>query len=212
MAVILPDAPGAVRIEHRGTLNGLPFANIFHVQGQLGNYVQADMTAVAAAMHTAYVNAFIPLLHNGTTLVSTTAIDLTTRQGYVGVQAESHTGTVVLTNFPPNSLAVCLSWEIRDRYRGGHPRMYLPARNEQDVVGGKSMNGTTNALYVAAANGYLTSVRGMTVGGQTWLPICVRYWSHGQLLADPLQRHIDDVKVGTRYDSQRRRMGKETGI
>lgn len=212
MAVVLPDAAGAVRIEHRGSLNGLPYANIFHVQGQLGNYVQADMNAVATAMHTAYFNAFIPLLNTATTLVSTTAIDLTSRQGYVGVESTPHNGTVAAPTAPPNSLAVCISWEIRDRYRGGHPRMYIPARQTSDIVAGKSMSATTQQLYESAALAYLAAAAAMTVGGQAWLPICVRYWSHHQLLAVPLQRHIDDAKVGTRYDSQRRRMGKETGI
>lgn len=209
MAVILPDAPGAVRIEHRGTINDLPYANIFHVQGSIGTYTQGDINAVATAMHAAYFNAFGALLNNQTKMVSTTAIDLSSRTGYVGFDTTGHTGAVAATSLPPNSLAVCLSWEIRDRYRGGHPRMYIPARNMADVLLGRNMNATTQGLYDGAANGYLTSVRNMTAGGQTWLPICVRYWSNHQLLPVPLQRHIDDVKVGTRFDSQRRRMGKE---
>lgn len=212
MAVILPDAAGAVRIEHRGTVNGTPYANIFHVAGSLGAYDQATMDAVATAMHNAYNSAFISLLNAQTILLSTTAIDLTSRQGFVGLATTSHTGTGVATTLPPNSLAVVLSWEIRDRYRGGHPRMYLPARAAADVNAGKAMSTTVRDLYDAAGNGYLTSAAAITAGGQTWTPICVRYWSQHQLLATPLQRKIVDVKVGTRFDSQRRRMGRETGI
>lgn len=212
MAVVLPDAPGVIRIEHRGTVNGTPYANIFHVSGSVGGYDQSIMDAVATAMHNAYFNAFIPLLNANTILSTTTSIDLTTRQGFTGLATTSHTGTATGTTATPNSLAVCLSWEIRDRYRGGHPRMYLPARSAGDVLQGKSMSTTVRDLYDAAASGYLTSVTSMTAGGQTWSPLCVRYWSHHQLLQDPLQRKIVDVKVGTRFDSQRRRMGRETGI
>lgn len=212
MAVILPDAAGAVRCEFRGTINGLPYANIFHVAGNIGGYLQADMNSLATAMHNNYWNAFGALLPGDVTLATTTTIDLTSRTSKVGIHEEPHTGTATPGVPPPNSLAVCLSWHIEDRYRGGHPRMYIPARQMADVVGGRTMNTGVPQLYQAAADGFLTSCGAMTVAGQTWIPEAVRYFSNHQLLAVPLQRPIRGAKVGTRFDSQRRRMGKETGI
>jgi hypothetical protein len=209
MAVILPDAAGVVRIVHKGLLQGLNYVNTFHVRGSLGTYTEADMVAVATAMHTAYVNAFIPNLNTGTSLELTQAIDLTSRTGPVGVHQVRSVGTINTANLPSNQSAVCISWLITDRYRGGHPRMYLPLSASSDIQNGRTLTTAKLGLIDAAASGYLTSVTSMAIAGQTWEPVAVRYYSQGQLLGVPLQRAIKDAAVHSRVDSMRRRTGKE---
>ena len=209
MAVILPDAPGVVRIVHQGQNQGLPWVNTFHVLGSLGLYTQTDMEAVALAMHNAYFNSFVPQLNTATQLLSTTAIDLTSRTGPVGIETVSHAGTIPASSLPGLQVAYCISWTIQDRYRGGHPRMYLCAASNTEFQNGRTLTPTKVTALEAAADGYLVAAENMTVAGQTWSPVCVRYWSHNQLLATPLIRPIRGRAVHNRIDTMRRRLGKE---
>lgn len=211
MAVILPDVANTAKIIHKGRLQGLPFVNTFHVQAEAPIGGQNALNALATAVHNAYFNAFIPLLNNVTFLDSTTVIDLTNRQSGFAIHTESHPGTIVSTNPPANSVAYCISWIINDRYRGGHPRMYLPAASTTEYTNGRTLSQTKIDSLLAAGNGYLTSLGNMTVAVTTWTPVAVRYYSQHQLLATPLVRPVGSVAVHTRIDSMRRRTGKETG-
>jgi hypothetical protein len=211
VAVILPDAPGVIRLVHRGDLQGITYVNTMHILGSQGSYSQNDMQAIASAAHLAYSNAFIPQLNTGTSLQSTKAIDLTSRTAYWGEDTTPHTGTNVATVFPANSVAYCISWNIHDRYRGGHPRLYLPGCSTTDFTVGRTLTNTKAQALDTAAQGYLTSLAAITTGGQTFLPVCVRYYSQHQLVSPPYIRQIYDSTVHHRIDSMRRRTGKEQG-
>lgn len=209
MAVILPDVANVVRLIHAGTNQGTPWVNTMHVQGLQGPFNEVTLQAVATAAHTAYFQAFIPQLNNQTVLLSTTAVDLTTRQSGFAVDDTSHTGTATATTYPPLNVAYCISWTIADRYRGGHPRMYLCAASVADYTGGRLLTSGKQTALSSAATGYLTSLGNMVAGSTTWYPVAIRYWSQGQLFPEPKQRYIVDAAVHNRIDSQRRRLGKE---
>lgn len=209
MAVILPDAPGVVKLIFKGTNQNQPWVNTFHIRGGVGNYSSSEMEALATAMHSAYFNAFIPQLNAQTVLLTTQAIDLTSRQSYVGVEDIPHAGTATATQFPALQVAYCISWLIVDRYRGGHPRMYLPAASVADFTGGRTLTGAKQGQLQNAASGFLTAVSDLTVGGQVWEGVAVRYWSHQILQDPPLQRPIISSAVHTRIDTMRRRLGRE---
>jgi hypothetical protein len=211
MAIILPDVQNVVRLIHKGQNQGTPWVNTMHLQGTAGPFSEATLQAVATAAHQAYFNAFIPQLNVQTSLLSTTAVDLTSRTSGFAVDDTVHAGTVSAPVNPPLSVAYCISWTIADRYRGGHPRMYLCAASTSDYTGGRLLTTTKQTALSAAASGYLTSLGAIVAGSTTWYPVAVRYWSQHALLPTPLQRYIVDAAVHQRIDSQRRRLGKETG-
>jgi len=210
MPVILPNVPNTVRIIHQGLLQGIPFVNTMHLQAA-GVFSDNGLQALATACHNAYFNAFIPQLNTATSLQSTTVVNLTSRTSGFGTDDTIHTGTVSVTAAPANSVAYCISWTILDRYRGGHPRMYLPGASTNDFTNGRTLTTTKQTALSSAASGYLTSLAGITVEAQTWVPVCVRYFSQHQLLVSPLIRPITDAVVHSRIDSMRRRTGRETG-
>jgi hypothetical protein len=106
-------------------------------------------------------------------------------------------------------VALCISWSISDRYRGGHPRTYLPGIDGTFVTGGRLLTTAGHTAYLNAAAGFLTNMNAMTAGGSSWQMCCVRYFSQHQLLANPLVRTITGQSVHGRIDTQRRRLGKE---
>jgi len=199
-----------VKFIHKGTLNGLPFANTFHALSGNVPLTQANLDALATAAHSAYWNAFVPQFNTTTSLNTTTAIDLTSRTSFTSEQGPTHTGTIVPVTPAANSLAICISWGIQDRYRGGHPRMYLPLAAAAEITVGRTLTPTKVSAIEAGADGYLSSIAAMAVAGTNWTPCAVRYYSQGQLLVAPFIRPISGATVHSRVDSMRRRTGKET--
>ena len=207
--VILPPVPSVARFAVSGTNQGQKWVNIFH--SKYSN-VPADtptMNAICQAVHTAYLNAFTPLFSPNCILNTVDGQDLSSRTGAIGTFSLAHPGTAAGVVEMAVQVALCLSWTITDRYRGGHPRTYLPGINGADVTGGRLLTTTGHTQYLNAAAAFLTNMNAIAAGASSWQMCCVRYFSQHQLLANPLVRVIGGQSVHGRIDTQRRRLGKE---
>jgi hypothetical protein len=209
MPIVLPDAEDCVKVTFKGTSSGQPWVNGIYMRHLPGTFDQAAAEALAAACHNVYFNAFIPQMVAACQLLQTEVIDLDTRTGPIATETVTHVGTNPASNPAPLQVACCISWRIQDRYRGGHPRMYLAGVSTTFIASGRNWTGTQLPLYQAAADGFLTGMTDITAGGLVWEMVCVRYFSHGQLLTTPLIRDITAATVHNRVDTMRRRLGKE---
>lgn len=209
-AVILPNVASVAKVVMKGSHGGHSFVNTWYMKYGSFPTDQAGANNAAAIMAATYWTAFANRLSTGASHVQTQLIDLASRQGLVGVDSAQHLGTKVCPAPLPNSVACCISFVIQDRYRGGHPRMYLPAADQTDIINGNTWEPTTLGAYQSDANNFHTQLNGLTVGGTTWQHVVVRYYSQTLLLTTPLVRPIAGTKVGSRVDTMRRRLGKET--
>ena len=206
--VILPPVPSVMRFAVSGTNQGQKWVNIFHSKYSNVPADAATVNAICQAVHTAYVNAFTTLWSSSTILITVDGQDLASRTAATGTFSLTHPG--VQTTIPMAlQVALCISWSISDRYRGGHPRTYLPGIDGTFVTGGRLLTTAGHTAYLNAAAGFLTNMNAMTAGGSSWQMCCVRYFSQHQLLANPLVRTITGQSVHGRIDTQRRRLGKE---
>ena len=206
--VILPPVPSVMRFAVSGTNQGQKWVNIFHSKYSNVPADAATVNAICQAVHTAYVNAFTTLWSSSTILITVDGQDLASRTAATGTFSLTHPG--VQTTIPMAlQVALCISWSISDRYRGGHPRTYLPGIDGTFVTGGRLLTTAGHTAYLNAAAGFLTNMNAMTAGGSSWQMVCVRYFSQHQLLANPLVRTITGQSVHGRIDTQRRRLGKE---
>ena len=207
--VILPLVPSVARFAVSGTNQGQKWVNVFHAKY---SNVPADtptMNAICQAVHTAYLNAFTTLWSANCILNTVDGQDLASRTGAIGTFSLTHPGTSAPAIDMPCQVALTLSWTITDRYRGGHPRTYLPGINGQNVTGGRLLTVAGHTTYLNAASAFLTDMNAITAGASSWQMCCVRYFSQHQLLANPLVRLIGGQSVHGRIDTQRRRLGKE---
>jgi hypothetical protein len=118
-----------------------------------------------------------------------------------------------LTGSAYNSIAsaAVISWDISRRYRGGHPRTYVPGVPSGDIVNGDKL-----------ADLYATDLQ---VNGQAWLTgvaaevlvpvgpfaaVNVSYYSGKARRITPVVDIITGCQVHGRLDTQRRRLGKES--
>jgi hypothetical protein len=197
-----------MRFAVSGTNQGQKWVNIFHSKYSNTPADGATINSICQAVHTAYVNAFTTLWSSSTVLITVDGQDLASRTAATGTFSLTHPG--VQTTIPMSlQVALCISWSISDRYRGGHPRTYLPGIDGNFVTGGRLLTTAGHTAYLNAAAGFLTNMNAMTAGGSSWQMCCVRYFSQHQLLANPYVRTITGQSVHGRIDTQRRRLGKE---
>lgn len=209
MAVLLPPVQSVARFAVNGTWQGQKFINVFH--GQYSNVPgdAATMGQICLAVQTAYHNSFGAL--QGSDCITTTVqgIDLASRQGVISTGGNSLPGGSSFTSVNSVQIALCVSWTISDRYRGGHPRTYLPGLTSDALSSGHLITTQAQTLWQNAAAGFLTNFNAITAGASSWKLVCVRYFSGHQLLPNPFVRPISGSAVHRRLDSQRRRLGKE---
>ena len=207
-AVILPPVPNVARFAVQGTNQGTKWVNIFHSKYTVQPQDAVTLNAICQAVHTAYLNAFTTLWNSTCILNTVDGQDLASRTAATGTYSLAHPGTG--TTIPMAcQVALTLSWSITDRYRGGHPRTYLPGIDGTFVTNGRLLTTAGHTAYLNAAAAFLTNMNAITAGGSTWKMCCVRYFSQHQLLANPLVREITGQSVHGRIDTQRRRLGKE---
>lgn len=204
----LPDAPQIVRIRVIGDLNGSPFNNVFHLQYVGAAPSVADLNSLCSSICTSWGTQFGPLCPNTVALSGAEAQDLTNASAASGTATSSEVGSRTGTAFP-NNLAACISWHINNRYRGGHPRTYLPAGVVGDIVTGNRWTDAFVTAAISAATAFRVALNGLAVGGLTWRMVCLSYRRNKVLLTVPVPYTIQSETVDHRPDSQRRRLGRD---
>jgi hypothetical protein len=108
-----------------------------------------QLVAFAANIAAVWGGALAPQTNANTSLTSVICTDLTSAVGAVGTWSGSVVGTK--SGVPLSAAAaVVVSQEILRRYRGGHPRVYLPGRTQSDLTDSQRWSGTFTAAMATA--------------------------------------------------------------
>jgi hypothetical protein len=159
-------------------------------------------------MGTAYDGHLLEHISDGVTLTDIDAVDLTDSLGAVGHHSGSYPGDVAGDSLTA-SVAVCLSWKISRRYRGGHPRTYLCGIPDSVTANVQQLSAGAVTNYLSDATGFMNAVNAIVLGGATVSLGCVHYIRNGLPLSPGEFDTIQSAAVHPRLDSQRRRTGKE---
>jgi hypothetical protein len=209
--VILPPVAGVLRVVMNGLTQGHPYVNTWHVQYTGNPPDQAVINQIAATQASIYWSNFGLVLNTSTNHKLTQVIDLSSRTAFVGTNSTAHVGQHPGTAVPSVQIACCISWKINARYRGGHPRMYLPAGDNADITGGSLWTSAVQLAYTSNAQAFFNSIEQDATAGLSYNMVCVRYFDQHVLLTDPMVIQIQDGVCRPRIDSMRRRLGKEVG-
>ena len=196
-----------------GEMSGVACVNIFHwAKGSRTPFTQTELNTLASQLRAQYVSRFMEHIHPDYVLGSVEAIDLSTDEGLSGIASGSTPGTAAGAHMPANA-AVCVTWKIGRRYRGGHPRNYLPPPGDVAITASQN---SWDADYVtqveASASNFRSSMN--QVGATAGSLCCVhryRTFTEGQVTElDPPQVSLFiGQTVDNRIDSQRRRLGPD---
>lgn len=122
----LPVVPNVARARVSGTVAGFPWNNIWYFGLTTTTAPTAgDMNALAHNLHNAYKTVWPGEWDPNVTLEDVETIDLTTTSSATGGWTEHVVGTAAGTVSDSES-CVLTKLIIPRRYRGGHPRKYLP--------------------------------------------------------------------------------------
>lgn len=208
----LPTVQNVAKIRLLGTLNAANWANVIHIRYGAISPSPADMLTVATAVRTAWTTNIAPRVSTSVLLSTVEVTDLASRTGGQGVDSVGSVGTRAGTP-TANSVAICASLKIQRRFRGGHPRMYLPGAVQADITAGRSWDPTYRSGTETALRAFRTALNAITAGSSTWTWVAVGYYHKvggaNAYKVPPDVDTIQDVVLHTRIDSMRRRTGKE---
>ena len=122
----LPDVPNVLKVTLQHEVGSdVNARSRFFVSYTGSAPTDAECATVASSIRAAWATDVKAQVAQVTTLIETTVQDLTTPSSGIGSDTTHVVGTGDATDMP-GGLAVVLSPVIGRRYRGGHPRVYLP--------------------------------------------------------------------------------------
>ncbi len=203
----------SARVSITGTVNGKPWANIFHVLFTTsGTIAQADLdswlTTFAANYKTfvqpqhstvvAYVNAQAVLYVPGN-------LELISNAAMTG------TGSGTANAAEPDSNCLVVSWVSNVYWRGGKPRTYLAAPDTTKITTGTTWTTAFLTTVKTAAIAFITATNAQSVGSITSTKFgFVSFFSNHVARTPPLFYNITSAVCHPRLATQRRRLGKWT--
>lgn len=206
-----PYVPNVLKVEFEGTVGPFNFAIILHAGWSGTTPTAAALNALAADIVAGWTTGMKPLLAASTILGSVVLTDLSSASGAQGINTVNQAGTGTGGSATGNA-CVLVTYPSALRYRGGHPRSYLPPPLTGILADDAHI---TNAGATAWATGWgdvLTTLYGSTSGGTTLSGQCaVSYVTAKTERTTPVVMAIasGSASVKTQLASQRRRIGRK---
>jgi hypothetical protein len=212
----LPIASGGLRIILSGKYVAQNWANVMYAHTTGLDPSEADLTTMATSLKTLWTTTLGTLSVNALTLTQVTVVDISSTSGLAGIWASTPVTGTIAGSASAAQIAGVISWKIARRYRGGHPRTYIPGIAQSSILNHREFTSGWVASAGTAANAWRGGINGMTFAS---MPLCAfvnfSFYSKTDVPAPPHLRAIPVMnpilthKVGSRLDSQRRRLGKE---
>jgi len=211
----LPNTPNANRIALQGTLGPHNWACILHNQWSGSNPSTSSQNAFASQIGTAWGAHMASLFLSNVVLATVDVVDLTSSVGAGGSAAPASAGSAS-GNEIAASAAILINYPSSFRYRGGHPRTYLPPGSQADLTNSATWSSTFVTAVTTAWGAFIAAAlplnyAGTIYGGQcavsyvsaSYNPTPPHYRSNGLIMP------ISSFTVEAEVASQRRRIGRK---
>lgn len=209
----LPPVPDVIKAEIGGTYHDAKWINIYYVGYTGGAPSATDLDNWVASWITNSAPLYADEMSADNEITSVKATDLATDTGATWESAASVFG-VRAGDFMPSSVAMVASLEINRRYRGGHPRKYLPWGTAGTMASGSTIDWDP-AFVIDCASKFaaiLSNMIGFTSGTTNWVNVVnVSYVTAKARRVTPQVDVITGGVIRPRICSQRRRLGKVGG-
>lgn len=209
----LPAVPNVVKIIVGGNYHDAHWLNIYHQQYDNPPPGPSDLAGLLVQWKDAVDTAYGAEMSVDNEVTSFEAIDLSSDTGATASTTDDTFG-VRSGDFMPASVALVVSAEIARRYRGGHPRYYLPWGTAGTMATGSTQFWDTSFLADCETkfNAMAEAVTGHLIGSTEFHGLCnVSYVSGGARRVTPVVDTISSYIARDRISSQRRRLGKIGG-
>lgn len=205
----LPFVPTVVKVTFSGTIGGSSCINILHFQySGAGELTDANADAYAVDFGGLW-DSFTSVNTTGTYTHSDTIVeDLSSATAGVGAAGSAVAGGG--TSSAVDAALCCLvTHTIARRYRGGHPRTYLPAMSRELMSSDRVWAAPDIVLQQSAWDSFIAGCVSASEGANPMAAfVSVSYFSGGVPRLVPLIDVIAGSTVEPVYATQRRRIGR----
>lgn len=157
----LPNVPKVVRLDFFLTKGAdTRVRDRMYVQYSGAGPSVADMATFVLNVSGAWGTNIAPLEDTATSLTSVQGTDLTSATGAQAINSIARPGTRAGTGLPA-AVSPVIRFKVARRYRGGHPRMYVPAGVGTDTTNAQQW---TSAFLTALLNGWQAFITNIGTG------------------------------------------------
>lgn len=177
MAQVL--APGVAQTVLSGLYGAQKWAVVWHwaFDGQTGAWSSQSMAQLCNAISAQWGTYAAPLCATTVVLQQVSGVDIGVTAPVAFTNTTVHAGTSGAAQIENSAICTLINMHINARYRGGHPRTYLP----WGVPTNQTNESTWNAGYLANAAGAMANIVNQVraslspVNGAQVSQVCVRY-------------------------------------
>jgi hypothetical protein len=181
----LPPVAKTLKVVCSGLQSGINWANIFHFLYTGPAPSGTDCVALATSFHGDYASSWMPSLSSGCTLEHTEVTDLDTAVGAGGGYSATNPGGA-FGSVIANQLAAIINWHAPTRYRGGHPKTFIPGLPNGSITDALHLTPAKIADLQTASNNWLFSTGTITHGAISVVGMTVvHYRRHNVALVPP---------------------------
>lgn len=214
-------APGVAMARIRGTVGPNPWAVVFHAYaGTPAPYTQSQINALGQAFNQRTTTHLIPMWSSTVKFIATSVADLTDSTQRIYESPLGNTPGTVPTVPPTLAACILVSHRIAARYRGGHPRSYLPPSGIGSTSTGDDWTAGVVSTWQTAFNAFAAGITSdMAAAGLPNCTLCAPRYTYnyvadnvkhkfvktrvGYTSANPITSSVVSGKIAT----QRRRLG-----
>lgn len=182
----LQPVPLTVKMAVSGILSGVPIACIYHERYTGGPPSAAECALFATDVFTQWTTTFGFVLNSDLVITLATVTDLNSNTGASGTHSGVATGSVFSAP-APNQCAAVVNWHAGTRYRGGHPKTFLPGLSNIDFANPVSLTATAQAAFASAAANFRTNLATITHGGTVFQGLAVVHYKKAHAVLTPPQ-------------------------
>lgn len=196
----MPAAPGVLQLVIHSRDNAVThdLINRLHVHYSGAAPTPAQLVTMAPTLLVEWASVFCPLMHPAKSVSAIDIIDLSSptaaQTTLAGVSVGTRTGAEV-----PVDNCVVVSGQVSRRYRGGHPRAYLPLGTITDVDSARQWNGSLATAAATAMIAFMGVASGAGwAGAGTITPCNVSYFAgfHNVTFPTGRVRSIPTIRPG----------------
>jgi hypothetical protein len=216
--------PGVAQAKVIGNVSGFPFNLIWHFNNNSnGVWTAGQLSSLASNLGTNISGHIAKYSATNVVYTGIQTVDIGTQTPQEGAYSASIPGTATGTMEPAN-LCFCINFGITARYRGGHPRTYIPGQGAGAISTGNQW--TSAALGTLAqdfANMIGATVSALATGGLAGVTHCVPRYTY-EYTADNVHHKFTHTRTGpngaptvstytvqSRVCTQNRRLGAPIG-
>lgn len=203
----LPPVNKMLKVVIGGNINTAQWRNIWYLLYSSAAPTSAELNSLAAALLTEYSTTVMVNSSSDFKLTTCEITDLTSSTSAVGAASATLAGGGAVGGVA--SLCALAKHTIARRYRGGHPRTYVPGNSPNHLVNPQQWTTTEQSGVQTGMNAWLTylgSYSGAPFAGLT--PCNVSYYSGGSLRVTPVVDQHLTTTIEQTIGSQRRRVGR----